>query len=253
VTPDELPALLQGLRGELDQLTHFDATLDTLETAVTSRRRELHDCAARLTAWRRVAARNLSRAVTDNLASLGMAGGRFEVALRPLPAGETGPDGAEDVEFLVTTNAGQPPAPLARVASGGELSRIALGIQVVATAASSAPTLVFDEVDAGVGGAVAEVVGRTLRELSRFRQVLCITHLPQVAALAGQHLAVAKATEKGTTRTTVRTLTPEERLEETARMLGGLRITEQTRAHAREMLAAGATPEKPARRKRATS
>lgn len=251
VAPPELPPLLLRLQGELDQLTHVDESLDRLAALAETRRQALRDVASRLTAQRQTAAASLGQAVTANLASLGMAGGRFQVQLHPLADREPGPDGAEDVEFLVTTNAGQPPAPLSRVASGGELSRISLAIQVVATADRSAPTLVFDEVDAGVGGAVAEIVGRKLRELSQGRQVLCITHLPQVATLAHHHLSVAKASTRGTTRTTVRRLTPDERLEETARMLGGLTITEQTRAHAREMLAAGEAPAKPARRKRA--
>ncbi|MBN8281222.1 MAG: DNA repair protein RecN, partial [Gammaproteobacteria bacterium] len=136
-------------------------------------------------------------------------------------------------------NPGQPPAPLSRVASGGELSRINLAIQVAATASRAAPTQVFDEVDAGVGGAVAEMVGRRLRELAAGRQVLCVTHLPQVATLAGHQVSVAKATKAGRTTTTVRRLTDAERVDETARMLGGVKITDQTRAHAEEMLAAG--------------
>ena len=139
---------------------------------------------------------------------------------------------------------------MSRVASGGELSRLNLAIQVVATAAHAAPTLIFDEVDAGVGGAVAEIVGRKLRELSRNRQVLCVTHLPQVAAQASQHFTVRKQAVRGKTSTSVQKLDAAERVEETARMLGGLQITAQTRAHAEEMLAAAAVPaaaKKPAR------
>src|SRR5690606_33439257 len=132
------------------------------------------------------------------------------------PAGEIGPDGADDVEFLVTTNPGQPPGPLSRIASGGELSRLNLAIQVVATRRTGAPTLIFDEVDAGVGGAVAEIVGRQLRALSAGRQVLCITHLPQVAALAGQQASVSKTTDSRRTLTTVRPLSATERIEEIA-------------------------------------
>ena len=172
------------------------------------------------------------------MATLGMPGGRFEVRVTPLADGSIAAHGADDVEFLVTANAGQPPAPLSRVASGGELSRLNLAIQVAATAKRGAPTLVFDEVDAGVGGAVAEMVGRRLRELSAGRQVLCITHLPQVATLAEHQATVSKATRAGKTTTAVRLLTPDERVEETARMLGGVKITDQTRAHAEEMLAA---------------
>jgi DNA repair protein RecN (Recombination protein N) len=146
------------------------------------------------------------------MATLGMGGGRFEVRIRPLADAAAGPDGADDIEFLVSANPGQPPAPMSRVASGGELSRLNLAIQVVATAAHGAPTLIFDEVDAGVGGAVAEIVGRKLRELSRNRQVLCVTHLPQVAAQASQHFTVRKQAARGKTSTTVQKLDAAERV-----------------------------------------
>jgi len=243
-TPDELPALLAALQEELAALSGGGITLERLARAADERRRELEALATTLTAGRQAAAGRLGEVVTKNMATLGMAGGRFQVRVAPLP-GQAGADGgiaahgADEVEFLVTTNAGQPPAPLARVASGGELSRLNLAIQVVATAARGAPTLVFDEVDAGVGGAVAEMVGRRLRELAAGRQVLCITHLPQVATLAGQQVTVSKSTRGGRTTTAVRVLDAAERVEETARMLGGVRITDQTRAHAEEMLATG--------------
>ncbi len=190
------------------------------------------------------------------MATLGMPGGQFEIRIRPLADSAIGPEGADDVEFLVSANPGQPPAPMSRVASGGELSRLNLAIQVVATAAHGAPTLIFDEVDAGVGGAVAEIVGRKLRELSGQRQVLCVTHLPQVAVQASQHFTVRKQATRGQTRTSVQKLDAAERIEETARMLGGLDITTQTRAHAQEMLAAatepaGSKPRKAAGRRRA--
>ena len=237
--PDELPALRERLQAELAALAGGEVTLDKLRAAVRERRDELEALAARLSTGRRTAAAGLGTSVTRNMATLGMPGGRFEIRVAPLPDGSIGPQGADDVEFLVTTNAGQPPAPLSRVASGGELSRLNLAIQVVATAARGAPTLVFDEVDAGVGGAVAEIVGRRLRELSSGRQVLCITHLPQVATLAEHQATVSKTTRAGKTSTAVRMLTAEERVEETARMLGGVTITEQTRAHAEEMLGVG--------------
>ena len=169
-----------------------------------------------------------------------MTGGRFEAPLEPTDREQPSAHGAERVEFLVSANPGQPPAPMSRVASGGELSRLNLAIQVVATATHGAPTLIFDEVDAGVGGAVAEIVGRKLRELSLKRQVLCVTHLPQVAAQASQHFTVRKQAVRGKTSTSVHKLDAAERVEETARMLGGLEITAQTRAHAGEMLAAAA-------------
>lgn len=237
--PDELPALRDQLQEELSALSTGEITLDRLSATARRRREELMALAAKLTAGRQAAAQSLGQAVTKNMATLGMPGGQFEVRVAPLPDGVVGAHGADEVEFLVTTNAGQPTATMNRVASGGELSRLNLAIQVAATASRGAPTQVFDEVDAGVGGAVAEMVGRRLRELSSARQVLCITHLPQVATLAEHQATVSKATRAGKATTAVRVLTPEERVDETARMLGGLKITDQTRAHAREMLAQG--------------
>jgi DNA repair protein RecN (Recombination protein N) len=242
ITADELPALQARLGAELEQLGNYAATCSQLQQLAAEKRRSLDKLAAQLTAQRSKAAASLAQDITRNMATLGMSGGCFEVRMKPLADGATGPDGADDIEFLVSANPGQPPAPMSRVASGGELSRLNLAIQVVATAAHGAPTLIFDEVDAGVGGAVAEIVGRKLRELSRNRQVLCVTHLPQVAAQASQHFTVRKHAARGKTNTTVQKLDAAERVEETARMLGGLQITAQTRAHAEEMLAAAATP-----------
>ena len=245
-TPDDLPVHLARLQDELAALSAGEVTLDQLTATARRRRIELVSLAARLTTGRQTAAASLGAAVTRNMTTLGMSGGRFEVRVSPLADKAVGLHGADDVEFFVTTNAGQPPAAMSRVASGGELSRLNLAIQVVATASRGAATLVFDEVDAGVGGAVAEMVGRRLRELSAGRQVLCITHLPQVATLAEHQATISKATLAGKTTTAVRMLTADERVEETARMLGGVKITEQTRAHASEMLAQGKSP---ARRK----
>ncbi len=238
-TPDELPAVLAALEQELADLAGGEVTLERLTREVDTRRTELAALAGRLTTSRTRAARTLAAAVTRNMATLGMPGGRFEVRVAALPDQAIAAHGADEVEFLVTTNAGQPPAPLARVASGGELSRLNLAIQVAASARRGAPTQVFDEVDAGVGGAVAEMVGRRLQELGATCQVLCITHLPQVATLAEHQLTVRKVTRGGRTATTVETLDAAGRVAETARMLGGVTITDQTRAHAEEMLAAG--------------
>ncbi len=235
-TPDDLPMHLARLQEELAALSAGELTLDRLADTARLRRAELLSLAAKLTAGRQSAALSLNAAVTRNMTTLGMSEGRFEARLSPLADSAVGAHGADEVEFFVTTNAGQPPAAMSRVASGGELSRLNLAIQVVATTSRGAPTLVFDEVDAGVGGAVAEMVGRRLRELSTGRQVLCITHLPQVATLAEHQATISKATRAGKTRTAVRMLTADERVEETARMLGGVKITEQTRAHAGEML-----------------
>ena len=160
----------------------------------------------------------------------------MEIALRPVDGGTAG--GNETVEFLVAANPGTPPQPLAKVASGGELSRIGLAVQVITAKSAAVPTLIFDEVDAGIGGAVAEVVGRKLRTLGAERQVLCVTHLPQVAAQAAQQWSVAKMTVSGATRSRVVALDDKARIEEIARMLGGVEITATTRRHAAEMLGA---------------
>ena len=162
------------------------------------------------------------------------------------------PNGNDEVEFLVSANPGQPPRPLAKVASGGELSRISLALQVAAVEAAHLPCLVFDEVDAGVGGAVAEMVGRQLRALAARGQVLCVTHLPQVASQAEHQLRVSKQVEKGATRTRIETLDDAARVEEIARMLGGTSITERTREHAREMLLEAARRPAPAAAKPAS-
>jgi DNA repair protein RecN (Recombination protein N) len=167
-----------------------------------------------------------------------MAGGRLEIALEPLPT--PGSYGLDEVEFRVATHPKQALGPLARVASGGELSRIALAIQVVASEVGQIPTLVFDEVDSGIGGAVAATVGQLLQKLGSDRQVLCVTHLPQVAACADAHFRVAKTGDGESVRSDLAQLKAPERVEELARMLGGTAITAKTRAHAREMLDSGA-------------
>ncbi|WGS42690.1 DNA repair protein RecN [Burkholderia sp. JSH-S8] len=193
--------------------------------------------AKRLSKARAQAAKALGTAVTAGMQELSMAGGSFEVALVPLADG--GPHGLEQVEFRVAGHPGVPLRPLAKVASGGELARISLALAVIASAASPTPTLIFDEVDTGIGGGVAEVVGRLLHQLGRDRQVLCVTHLPQVAARGDQHFQVAKGADaRGGTVSTVVPLDRASRVEEVARMLGGLEITATTRKHAKEMLAA---------------
>jgi DNA repair protein RecN (Recombination protein N) len=166
---------------------------------------------------------------------LSMSGGRFEIALRPC---EPTAYGVEQVEFLVAGHAGVAPRPLAKVASGGELARISLAISVITSHATTVPTLIFDEVDSGIGGGVAEVVGRLLKRLGQERQVLCVTHLPQVASQGNQHFQVAKGTsDNGRTASRIEVLDQKARIEEVARMLGGLEITATTRKHARELLA----------------
>jgi len=221
------------------QLAALDAAADlgALE-ATQAKAREAYLADARhLSKARTQAAKALGTAVTTGMQELSMAGGSFEVALVPLADG--GPHGLEQVEFRVAGHPGVPLRPLAKVASGGELARISLALAVIASAASPTPTLIFDEVDTGIGGGVAEVVGRLLHQLGRDRPVLCGTHLPQVAARGDHHFQVAKgADDRGGTVSTVVALDRTNRIEEVARMLGGLEITATTRKHAKEMLAA---------------
>ena len=221
------------------QLAALDAAADlgALEAAQAKARETYLDDANRLSKARTHAAKALGTAVTAGMQELSMAGGSFEVALVPLADG--GPHGLEQVEFRVAGHPGVPLRPLAKVASGGELARISLALAVIASAASPTPTLIFDEVDTGIGGGVAEVVGRLLHQLGRDRQVLCVTHLPQVAARGDHHFQVAKgADDRGGTVSSVNPLDKASRVEEVARMLGGLEITATTRKHAKEMLAA---------------
>lgn len=232
--PEALPDLLVELQGRLKDL---EATADTeaLARQEQATRSRYDSLAAQLSAERRKAAARLARDVNAAMKELAMAGGRFQVELRSLlPDG--GPGGNEQVEFLVTTNPGTEPRPLAKVASGGELSRISLAIQVITSKVAAVPTLIFDEVDAGIGGAVAEVVGKKLRSLGEERQVLCVTHLPQVAAQAREQWSVAKAADGGSVKSRVAVLDERSRIEEIARMLGGMAITATTRKHAAEML-----------------
>jgi DNA repair protein RecN (Recombination protein N) len=233
VAPVELPATKQRLRARLDELTlrADPAALAMREKATNA---TYHQVATKLSAVRKKAATDLSTAVTAGMQELAMVGGRFEIALNALPEGAA--FGFESVDFLVTANVGQPLRPLAKVASGGELSRIGLALQVIASAANQAGTLIFDEVDVGIGGRVAEIVGRMLRQLGISRQVLCVTHLPQVAAQADWQWSIAKETKTGATVSLVHVLDKQSRINEIARMLGGEKITDTTRQHAAEML-----------------
>ncbi|MBA5639120.1 DNA repair protein RecN [Duganella sp. LX20W] len=234
VMEEQLPEEHAALAAKLRQLA--DATdLDGLRQQEEKLKAAYLAVAQRLSATRAQAARQLGEAVTRAMQDLNMTGGRFEVALN---ACEPASHGLEQVEFLVAGHAGVAPRPLAKVASGGELARIALAISVITSNATTTPTLIFDEVDSGIGGGVAEVVGRLLRRLGQERQVLCVTHLPQVASQAGQHFQVAKSTlENGKTASRIDVLDAKARVEEVARMLGGLEITATTRKHARELLA----------------
>ncbi len=234
VTPDELPQEFEQLSERLKQLA--DATdLDAMRAQEQKLADAYKALALKLSKARAKAARSLSAAVTAAMQELSMSGGRFEIGLN---ACEPTAHGVEQVEFLVAGHAGTTPRSLAKVASGGELARISLAISVIASAATATPTLIFDEVDSGIGGGVAEVVGRLLKKLGQDRQVLCVTHLPQVASQASHHFQVSKGTvADGRTVSRIGGLSANERVEEIARMLGGLEITATTRKHARELLA----------------
>ncbi|HEY6644939.1 DNA repair protein RecN [Povalibacter sp.] len=245
IEPAELLATREYFAAEIGRLEALDASLESIEAKLQHAEQAFQSACAKLSAARNSAAKGLSERVSTLMQSLGMPGGKFLAAVSPLPPGSASQHGADDIEFLVSANPGQPPRPLAKVASGGELSRISLAIQVAAAQTDALPCLVFDEVDAGVGGGVAEIVGRQLRTLGSRTQVLCVTHLPQVASQAHAHVRVAKLTDGKTTRTSLHPLTDAERTEEIARMLGGIDITAQARAHAAEMLqAARVTEEK---------
>jgi DNA repair protein RecN (Recombination protein N) len=234
VAPEALSQELEQLSDRLQQLS--DATdLDAIRAQEEKLAAAYQASAKQLSKARAAAAKSLSAAVTKAMQELSMSGGRFEIALN---TSEPAAHGVEQVEFLVAGHAGTTPRPLAKVASGGELARISLAISVIASSATATPTLIFDEVDSGIGGAVAEVVGRLLRKLGQDRQVLCVTHLPQVASQGAQHFQVSKnAAPDGRTVSRITPLAGAERVEEIARMLGGLEITATTRKHARELLA----------------
>lgn len=237
VEPEGLAAHAEHLRTELDELEHAEERAAEAERELATHEQEYRDAAAALHQARLKAAETLSAQVTEAMQELGMAGGSFEAAVTPRADERFSASGTDEVEFRVTANPGQPLAPLKRVASGGELSRISLAIQMIGSRRAGVPTQIFDEVDAGIGGAVAATVGDHLRQLGDYHQVLCVTHLAQVAARGHHHLQVAKAADDAQTQTRVAPLADAERIEEIARMLGGREITEQSRAHAREMLA----------------
>jgi DNA repair protein RecN (Recombination protein N) len=246
VTPPELPAKAAQVEAELAQLERIEHDLASLRAEVDGAIARWQKLAVELSARRRETAARLGPAISTRMQTLGMAGGRFEVRIEPGGESETSANGLEQVEFLVSANPGLPPRPLGKVASGGELSRLSLAVQVTtarpddAASRDDARCMVFDEVDSGVGGAVAEIVGRELASLGRHAQVLCVTHLPQVAAQGDSHLRVSKLTDGRTTRTQIAALTGDERVEEVARMLGGISITDKAREHASEMLRGGA-------------
>ena len=230
---DELPILLQTTAERLEALT-ASQNIEALRAQVAQEESTYQKIAKQLSQKRQKAASDLGKLVTDAMQDLSMAGGRLEIALTPLNEGRS--HGLEQIEFLVAGHAGSTPRSLAKVASGGELARISLAISVITSKASFTPTLIFDEVDAGIGGAVAETVGKLLHQLGQSHQILCVTHLPQVAAQGNHHLKVSKSQTGEKTVSQVQILGRPERVEEVARMLGGATITDTTRRHARELL-----------------
>ncbi|WP_144937060.1 DNA repair protein RecN [Pseudomonas alabamensis] len=239
VQPSELPELQQRLIDELEGLNASDESVERLGEELAAYAKHYQLKAAELSGLRHQASGQLANAVEQEIQRLGMPGGRFHIALTPLNGDDLSPHGLESVELLVSANPGQPLKGLAKVASGGELSRISLAIQVITAQTSRIPTLVFDEVDVGIGGPTAEIVGQLLRRLGDRGQVLTVTHLPQVAAQGHHHLFVHKVRHSDTTHTAVASLGKRERVEEVARMLGGIDLTKESLAHARKMVVSG--------------
>jgi DNA repair protein RecN (Recombination protein N) len=235
VTPLELLPRTAQLVEELEGLERAEVDLAVLRKDLSAALDRFRDQAQTLSAKRTSAATKLAKAITTHMQTLGMSGGRLEVDVAQSRSTEPAQHGIDDIELRVSTNPGQPPRALAKIASGGELSRLSLAVQV-ASSAQESRCMVFDEVDSGIGGAVAEIVGSELRSLGERGQVLCVTHLPQVASQGHQHLRVTKVTDGKTTRTSLTALSDQDRIEELARMLGGVDVTSKAREHAREML-----------------
>lgn len=236
IKPQQLPELHQSLQKELTEIAGSDGEIEELQRQLSALAEQYQQLAGKLSKKRRTAANKLQKQVEKQLEQLAMANCRFSITLTPRDEQSFHPSGNEEIAFLVSTNPGQEAQALARIASGGELSRISLAIQVITAKTSAIPTLVFDEVDVGIGGAVAEVVGNLLQELGERGQVLCVTHQAQVASKGHQHLFVSKAAKKNSVSTQLQRLDDGDKIEEIARMLGGISITEQSLAHAREML-----------------
>lgn len=236
VQPNELFALAEQLQQELASIESGDEQLEILSETLDQLGRDYQKLAAQLSNQRKKAAEVLAKAVQKEMQRLGMPGGLFDIVLKKVDSLEPSVHGIEFIEFLVSGNPGQPVRPLNKVASGGELSRISLAIQVITAQTSRVPTLVFDEVDVGIGGPTAEIVGKLLRQLGEEGQVLTVTHLPQVAAQGHHHLFVHKERTKDSTQTAVSLLDETQRVEEVARMLGGVDLTKESLAHAEKLL-----------------
>ncbi len=236
VAMEELGGHRDALATEVEHLHGADLRLQKLAGEIEQAAADWNAAAARLGESRRAAAAALSATTTELIGELGMGGGQFLIEVEPHTVARPDPNGAERVEFLVAANAGQPPRALRKVASGGELSRISLAIEVAALGLDAVPTMVFDEVDSGIGGAVADIVGQKLRALGEKRQVLCVTHLPQVASKGHAHYRVSKAPVDGMTQSAVELLDSRQRQEELARMLGGVEVSKEARAAARRLM-----------------
>lgn len=238
-SPENLPQLAIEFAEELNNLSHSNERVEELKLDCENLATEYQSLAEQLTASRVFYAKELQERISANIKELGMPHGDFIVRISTPEQPQPQYNGYDNIEFLVSTNPGLPAKPLSKVASGGELSRISLAIQVTTCTDKTTPTMIFDEVDSGIGGGIAEIVGQKLRDLSINRQVLCVTHLPQVAAQSHQHLFVSKNQNVAMTSSTVKRLNHHERIQEVARMLGGVTITENTLAHAKEMLESG--------------
>jgi DNA repair protein RecN (Recombination protein N) len=236
VAPEQLLNCYEQLQQELAQLTHSDEYLLELENKIKKLADDYQVAAQKLSASRKKAATKLATAVEKYLQQLNMSGGKFKIDIQALTEANLHRHGLEKIEFLVSTNPGQALQALNKVVSGGELSRISLAIHVLTAQSTATPTLIFDEVDVGIGGSTAEIVGRLLRQLANNAQVFCVTHLPQVAALGQQHFQVSKTVKNNKTSTAIKLLDQTNRIQEIARMLGGVKITDQTLAHAKEMV-----------------
>jgi DNA repair protein RecN (Recombination protein N) len=240
ISPEEIPELNLTLKKELDNLTHSGERIEELKKSVAQSETHYYQLAQEISKRRKNTASITQTQISDVINELGMPQGEFVIEVTQQQDSPPRLNGLDKIEFLVSANPGLPPRPLAKVASGGELSRISLAIQVSSSHEKMAPTMIFDEVDSGIGGGIAEIVGQKMRDLSKNRQVICVTHLPQVASQAHHHLFVAKMNDKDITESTVSPLNKQERIAEVARMLGGVKMTEHTLNHAEEMLELGA-------------
>lgn len=236
---EALPAHYQALCDELDSLSKSQQNQTELSQQLKAQEKLCQDLSAQIRANREKHAKPLAETITQSIQQLAIPAGRIEFVITPFEDGKFSEHGADQIQLLVSTNPGQPAGELGKIASGGELARISLAIQVVTAGKRSVPTLIFDEVDVGIGGGVAEIVGQHLKLLASSQQVICITHLPQVAAQAHQQLQVTKVLGEDKTHTEISELNREQRIEEIARMLGGMNLTQKTRSHAEEMLDQG--------------